>query len=218
MVQQRKGSTLVGINAAIVDEHELTRIAIEEILNRASDIDFVGGFVDVGTFLAVDLAVDVLLLGCNLNQPDLAALMERLKQAHPDVRVIMLGRQWSEAGIYAVLDCGADGVVDRDEALHDLLAAGIRRVACGKQFLSPEIATTVTNASAGNNEQLTERELDVVLLMNDAANTNEMAAALGVSRRTINRLQTNICEKWCIRSRDQIVVEAVKRGIIRIRD
>lgn len=207
----------MGIHAAIVDEHELTRIAIEEILNRAPDIDFAGSFVNVEPLLEADRTVDVLLLGYNQNQPEFADVMDRLKRTYPDIRVIMLGRQWTEASVHIVLDCGADGAVDRDEALHDLLAAGVRRVQHGKRFLSPEVAA-LTYASTGNNEQLTERELDVVLLMNDAANTNEMAAALGVSRRTVNRLQTNICDKWNLRSRDQIVVEAVKRGIIRIRD
>jgi two-component system response regulator DesR len=204
----------VGLKAAIVEQHECTRIAVEEILNRASDIDFVGGFTGVGPVLESNGDINVLLLDNGQCQPDIAAAINRLKNAHPTIHIIVLGRQWNEAGIRAALEGGADGVVDRDEPLHDLLAAGVRRVARGKQFLSPEVAALVYTGT-GNNGQLTEREMDVVLLMKDYASTKEMAAALGVNRRTIYRIQQAICKKWNLRSKDQIVPEAIRRGIIR---
>jgi DNA-binding NarL/FixJ family response regulator len=204
----------VGINTAIVDEHELTRIAIEEILSRASDIDFVGGFANVGTLLETNPQVNVLLLKYDQVQPNLAVVMEQLRRTHSDIHVIMLGCQWNEASIHTVLECGADGIVDCDEPLHGLLAAGVRRVGHGKQFLSPEVATILANASTGNGEQLTEREIDIIRMMSDGAITKEIAAALGVTRKTINRNQNNICKKWNLRSRDQIVAEAIRRGII----
>ncbi|MFC1959918.1 LuxR C-terminal-related transcriptional regulator [Chloroflexota bacterium] len=202
----------MGINTAIVGEQELTRIAIEEILSRASDIDFVGGFANVGTLLETKPQIDVLLLGYNQNQPDFADLMARLKSMNTDMHVIVLGRQWSETGIHAVLECGADGVIDCSEPLHDLLAAGVRRVARGKQFLSPDVVQVYTNAPPGTT--LTEREFDIIRMMSDGAITKEIAAALGVTRKTINRNQNNICKKWNLRSRDQIVGEAIRRGII----
>ena len=210
----RKGSTSVGIHAAIVDEHELTRIAIEEILSRASDIDFVGGFANVGTLLETHPQVDVLLLKYDQVQPSLAVVMAQLRRMCSDVHVIMLGCQWNEASIHTVLECGADGVVDCDEPLHGLLAAGVRRVERGKQFLSQEVATILANARTGNQEQLTERELDIVRMMSDGAITKEIAAALGVTRKTVNRNQNNICNKWNLRSRDQIAAEAIRRGVI----
>lgn len=202
------------LKAAVVEEHECTRIAVEEILSRASDIDFVGGFTGVGPVLKSGSEVNVLLLGSNQCQPDMPAVINQLKEAHPNVRIIVLGRQWNEASIRAVLECGVEGVVDRDEPLHDLLAAGVRRAARGKQFLSHEVAAILANASTGNNERLSQRELDIVFLMSDGAITKEMAAALGVSRKTINRNQSTICEKWNLRSKDQIVAEAIRRGII----
>lgn len=202
------------LKAAVVEEHDCTRIAVEEILNRASDIDFVGGFTGVGPVLESSLEVNVLLLGNNQCQPDMLTTISQLKEAHPDMYIIVLGRQWNEASIRAALECGVDGVVDRDEPLHEWLAAGVRRVNRGKQFLSHEVAATLANASTGNSEQLSQRELDIVLLMSDGAITKEMAAALGISRKTISRNQSAICKKWDLRSKDQIVAEAIRRGII----
>jgi DNA-binding NarL/FixJ family response regulator len=203
----------VTIKVGVIDDNELVRIAVEEILNRASDIDVVGGFTGVGTLLESGQEVDVLLLGNGLSQAHSLAALAELKEKRPALRIIVLGRQWSETSIRAVLDCGAAGVADRDESLHDLLAAGVRRVFRGKQFLSPDVALAYTHS--GGEGQLSERELDVVLLMDTTDGTKSIAAALGLNRRTIYRLQQSICEKWDLRSKDQIVAEAIRRGIIR---
>lgn len=202
------------IKVGVIDDNELVRIAVEEILNRASDLDVVGGFTGVGTLLESGQEVDVLLLGNGLSQANSLAALAELKEKRPALRIIVLGRQWSETSIRAVLDCGAAGIADRDESLHDLLAAGVRRVFRGKQFLSPDVAALAINRSGGDG-QLSERELDVVLLMDTTDGTKSIAAALGLNRRTIYRLQQSICEKWDLRSKDQIVAEAMRRGIIR---
>lgn len=202
------------IKVGVIDDQELVRIAVEDILNRASDIDVVGGFTGVGPMLESDHEVDVVLLGDGMSQTNALAAVARLAEERPGVRVIVLGRQWSETSIRAMLDCGAVGLADRDEPLHDLLATGVRRVFRGRQFLSPEVAA-LAYAGTGSSEQLNERELDVVRLMNDAAITKEIAAALGVDRRTIYRIQQSICKKWGLRSKDQIVAEAIRRGVIR---
>jgi len=203
----------VTIKVGVIDDHELIRIAVEEILNRASDLDVVGGFTGVGPLLESGQEVDVLLLGDGLSQANCLAALAQLTEKRPTMRIIVLGRQWNEASIRAALECGAAGVADRDESLHDLLAAGVRHVFRGKRFLSPDVALAYTDAIPG--EQLSDRELDVVRLMDKAASTKEMAAAMGLDRRTIYRTQQSICEKWDLRSKDQIVAEAIRRGIIR---
>ncbi len=205
----------MAIKAAVVDDHDLTRIAVEEILSRASDINFVGSFTGVGTLLESAQEVDVLLLGDGLSQTNALAALARLSEERPEMRVIVLGRQWTEAGIRAALECGAVGVMDRDELLHDLLAVGVRRVYARQQFLSPAVATV---ALAHNNTPdaptLTERELEVVQLMRDGATPKAIAVALRIQPRTVYRKQERLREKLGVQTNEQIVLEAVKRGLI----
>jgi two-component system secretion response regulator SsrB len=203
----------VGIKTAVVDEQELVRIAVEEILNRASDIDFVGGFASVGTLLESSQEISVVLLGDTLPQSNALASITQLSEAHPDVRIIVLGRQWTVPGIKAVLDCGALGVVDKGEALPDLLVGSVRHVFRGKLFLSPEVAVAYTSSEQG--DVVSERELDVIRLMHDGVSTKQIAAALGVKPRTIYRTQEKLCKKWNLRSTGQIVAEAIRRGLLR---
>lgn len=202
------------IKAAVVDDHDLTRIAVEEILNRASDIHFAGSFTSVGTLLESAQEVDVILLGDGLSQTNALAVLARLSEERPDIRVIVLGRQWTEAGIRAALECGAVGVMDRDELLHDLLAVGVRRVYARQQFLSPAVAVTLAYTNMPDTPTLTERELEVVQLMRDGATPKAIAVALSIQLRTVYRKQETLREKLGVQTNEQIVHAAIKHGLI----
>lgn len=202
----------MGIKTAVVEQQDLVRIAVEEILNRASDIEFVGSFASVGTLLESDREVNVLLLGDTLPSMQTLAAIAQLNEALPNIRIVVLGRHWTVPGVKAALDCGALGVVDKGEALPDLLVGSVRHVFRGKRFLSPEVALAYTEAE--KSDEVSERELDVIRLMHDGANSKEIASALGVKSRTIYRDQENLRRKWKLRSTGQIVPEAIKRGLI----
>jgi len=203
----------VTIQAAVVDDHDLICIAVEEILNRASDINFVGSFASVGTLLETAQEVDVLLLGDSLSQANVLAALARLSEEQPNIRVIVLGRQWTEASIRAALECGAVGVMDRDELLRDLLAVGVRRVYARQQFLSPAVGVILAYTNSPT-PVLTERELEVVRLMRDGASPKAIAVALSIQPRTVYRKQDHMREKMGVQTNEQLVLEAVKRGLI----
>lgn len=200
------------ISVCVIDEQELVRIAIREILNGATDVNFVGGFSDVGTMLESGEEIDVLLLGDSLPYSSSLTTVARLSESRPNLRVIVLGRQWTGPGVQAALECGAMGVMDRDEQLHDLLAAGVNRVHMGQRYLSPAVALVFTDTSQDN--PLTERELEIVRLMRDGAVTKEIALALGIRPRTVYYHQDNMCEKLGVQTKQQIVHEAIRRGLI----
>jgi DNA-binding NarL/FixJ family response regulator len=204
----------VTIQAAVVDDHDLICIAVEEILNRASDINFVGSFASVGTLLETAQEVDVLLLGDSLSQANVLAALARLSEEQPNIRVIVLGRQWTEASIRAALECGAVGVMDRDELLRDLLAVGVRRVYARQQFLSPAVGVILAYTNTPDTPVLTERELEVVRLMRDGASPKAIAVALSIQPRTVFRKQDHMREKMGVQTNEQLVLEAVKRGLI----
>ncbi len=201
------------INVGVIDDQELVRIAVQEILNRDSDINFVGGFSGVGTLLEADENIDVLLLGDTLPHTNSFETIARLSETRPNLRVIVLGRQWTSPDVQAALECGAMGVMDRDELLHDLLAAGVRRVHLGQRFLSPAVATLAYTETPPDNP-LTERELDVVRLMRNGATPKAIGVELGVKTRTVYRYQDKIRLKLGVQTTQQIVFEAIQRGLV----
>ena len=124
----------------------------------------------------------------------------------------MLGRQWTGSTVQAALECGATGVMDRDEQLEDLLAIGVHRVYNGQQFLSPAIALVCANASQDN--PLTERELEVLHLMARGLDPQGIALTLGIKRHTVYKYQQRILRKLDVQTIEQAVHEATRRGLI----
>lgn len=202
----------MSIHVGVIDDQELVRIAIREILNGATDINFIGGFADVGTMLESGEEIDVLLLGNTLTHANTLTTIARLSESRPDLRVIVLGRQWTGPTVQAALECGAMGVMDRDERLHDLLAAGVHRVHLGQRYLSPAVALVFTDTSQDN--PLTERQMEILRLMRDGATPKVIAAALGIKTHTVYNHQTEMCQKLGVQTKQQLVLEAVRRGLI----
>ena len=202
----------MSIKVGLIDDQEFVQIAVKDILGRDNDIDFVGIFKNVGTLLESGEKLDVLLLGDLLPHPTLLTTVARLSETHPHLRLIVLARQWTGSTVQTALECGAVGVMHRDEQMHDLLAAGIRRVHDGQQYLSPAIALVCANASQDN--PLTERELEVLHLMARGLDPQGIAITLEIKRRTVYKHQQNLMAKLDAQTKEQAVHEAIRRGLI----
>lgn len=201
------------IKTGLIDDQELVQVAVKDILGRDSDIDFVGIFDNAGMLLESGEELDVLLLGGTLSLPSLLTTVARLSEARPHLRLIVLGRQWTGSTVQTALECGAMGVMDRDERLNDLLAIGVHRVNDGEQFLSPAIALVCANTPQDN--PLTERELEVLQLMARGGLVPQaIAYALGLKRHTVYKYQRSIQNKLDVQTNEQAVHEAIRRGLI----
>lgn len=201
------------IKVGLIDDQELVQVAVRDILGRDREIDFVGIFDNVGMLLESGAELDVLLLGGTLPLPSLLTTVARLSEARPHLRLIALGRQWSGPTVQTALECGATGVMDRDEKLNDLLAIGVHRVYDGDQFLSPAIALVCANTSQDN--PLTQRELEILHLMaRGGLDPQQIAITLGIKRDTVYKHRRHILNKLDVQTNEQAVHEAIRRGLI----
>ncbi|HMN12622.1 MAG TPA: response regulator transcription factor [Bellilinea sp.] len=201
------------IKAGLIDDQELVQVAVKDILGRDREIDFVGIFDNAGMLLESGEELDVLLLGGTLPLPSLLTTVARLSETRPHLRLIVLGRQWTASTVQTALECGATGVMDRDEKLNDLLAIGVHRVYDGDQFLSPAIALVCANAPQDN--PLTERELEILKLMAQGGlDPQRIAVTLKIKRDTVYKYRRNILDKLDVQTNEQAVHEAIRRGLI----
>ncbi len=204
---------MVDITTAVVEDQDLIRFAVEGVLNPAEGIKFAGCFTDVGTLVDAVPHLDVLLLGDTPTGENRLNTIAQLLEQRPDLRIIILGQQWTSENIQAALDCGAIGIVDKTEVLTDLLVAGVRHVARGELYLSPRVALSYVKPD--NNSGFDEREIRVIQLMSQGLSPKEIAKEIGTTRRTVYRIQDKLCIKLNVRTTAQIVMEASKRGLIR---
>ncbi len=200
------------VKVGVLDEHDLIRIAVRDILTQSQDIELVGIFASMKALVDHGQVVDVLLLGDRLSDTDIFEAMARLREQYPTLKIIVLGQQWSRAQIQAALECGALGFIDKSESLPDLLVSGIRHVKRGVSYVSPEAGSRCAQPDPPE-ICLTPRELEVLQFMVELT-PKQIGAALNLSRRTVYDIQTRLREKFDVRTNAQVIAEAIRRGRI----
>jgi len=141
----------------------------------------------------------------------------------PGTRVLVLSMHADEAYVTQILQAGATGYLLKDSADVDLLKA-VSEAAQGRSFFSPAIARVMLDdyvrqlADRGvtdRYEALSEREREIFQLVAEAKTNKEIAALLNVSPSTVETHRAHIMEKLDLHSAAEIVLYAVRRGVIR---
>ena len=147
----------------------------------------------------------------------------QIKRRVPGTRVLVLSMHADEAYVTQILQAGATGYLLKDSADIDLLKA-VGEAAKGKSFFSPAIAKVMLDdyvrqlADKGvtdRYEALSEREREIFQLIAEARTNKEIAALLNVSPSTVETHRAHIMEKLDLHSAAEIVLYAVRRGVIR---
>jgi two-component system response regulator NreC len=137
--------------------------------------------------------------------------------------VLVLSMHADEAYVTQILQAGATGYLLKDSADVDLLKA-VGEAAQGRSFFSPAIARVMLDdyvrqlADKGvtdRYESLSEREREIFQLIAEAKTNKEIAALLNVSPSTVETHRAHIMEKLDLHSAAEIVLYAVRRGVIR---
>lgn len=194
------------------------------LFERISDLEVVGEAADgrEAVRLAKELNPDIVILDIGmplLNGLDAAAQIIRENER---VGVIILSMYTDESYIVRALDAGARGYLLKDNADDDIERA-IRSVAVGRPFFSPAIAQALLDdylklmrerRASDSYELLTDREREVLQLIAEGKSNKEAAAVLDVSPYTIETHRTNLMQKLGLHNTAEIVLYAVRKGII----
>jgi DNA-binding NarL/FixJ family response regulator len=141
----------------------------------------------------------------------------------PGTRVLVLSMHSDEAYVTQILQAGATGYLLKDSADVDLMQA-VNAVSMGKSFFSPAIARVMLDdyvrqvADKGVTDRyglLSEREREIFQLIAEGKTNKEIAALLSVSPSTVDTHRGHIMEKLDLHSAAEIVLYAVRRGVIR---
>ncbi len=141
----------------------------------------------------------------------------------PGTRVLVLSMHADEAYVTQMLQAGATGYLLKDSADVDLIQA-VSEVAKGKSFFSPAIARVMLDdyvrqlADKGVTDRyqlLSEREREIFQLIAEGKTNKEIASLLSISPSTVETHRAHIMEKLDLHSAAEIVLYAVRRGVIR---
>jgi DNA-binding NarL/FixJ family response regulator len=203
----------------IVDDHPIVRHGITQLINCEPDLMVCGESED-GTkaLTAVSTAKpDVAVVDLTLRQGSGFSLIKNLNALYPDLPILVLTIH--EESLYAerALRAGAKGYLMKEEAMENVLLA-IRRVIAGRVYLSEKMQSRLfrasgkqrENAVASPLERLSDRELEVFLLLGQGVGTRQIAKQLHLSISTVETHRAKIKEKLGVKSGTDLLRRAVK--------
>lgn len=209
------------IKLLIVDDHAIVRQGLRMVLDAQEDIDVVGEAADGAA--AVDMAraltPDVILLDLLMPGVDGLSALQQMRGHGVESRVIVLTSSLNDQAIHQALQAGANGYLLKASRSTEVVRA-IRQVMQGQDVLDPAVTQRLimTTRTGDPLDQLTEREREVFDLIAHGLTNAEVAARLNVSEATVRTHMMNMFDKLNLRDRTQVVVYALKRGLIDIHD
>jgi DNA-binding NarL/FixJ family response regulator len=207
----------------LADNHELVRRGLRLILEGEDDLSVVAEAGDGAEAVqeAADHEIDLAIL--DVAMPKLTGLQaaREITRRHPGLPIIMLSMYDNEQYFFEALRIGASGYVLKSGADRDLVQA-CRAAIRGEPFYFPAgVAALVRDhrersrhRRANGDDLLTPRELEVVKLVAEGSTSREIATALAISAKTVERHRANILEKLGMRDRVELTRYAIRRGLI----
>lgn len=205
------------IRVLLVDDHQMFLDSLDRVLRDEVDIEIVGHAADGPGAQDRVLATrpDVVVLDYELPGLDGGAVARWIRDSEVQTHVVMITGNASLPAVRDSLESGCTGVVTKDRAASDLVAA-IRSAAVGEATLAvPAMSMLLDEARSGSDDSgLTPRELEVLVLLGQGASTEELSERLFVSRNTVRSHVQRVLSKLGARSKLEAVVIARERGIL----
>lgn len=215
----------MSIRVLLADDQRLVRSGFRLILRADREIDVVGEAGDglEAVEQAAALQPDVILMDVRMPLLDGIEATRRILAAdEPRPRILVLTTFDLDEIVFAALRAGASGFLLKD-APEDQLSAAIRIVADGGALFSPGITTRLIERFAASEDpqappeldELTARELEVLLFLARGLTNAEIAAELFLSDHTVKTHVARVLQKLDLRDRTQAVIVAYESGLVR---
>lgn len=212
----------------LADDHAIMRAGIRMLLSNEPDIDIVGEAENglQAVEMARALKPDVVVMDISMPQLDGFEATRRVVRDCPQTRVLVLTMHESEEHFFEILSTGAAGYVPKKAAPTDLINA-LRAVHAGGVFIYPTVARALvtdymrrveTGAERESFGGLTDRERQVLRMIAEGRSNREIAEALVLSVKTVERHRANIMEKLDLHSRTALVKYAIRKGLVNIHE
>jgi len=208
------------IKVIIVDDHQIVREGLKQILAETSDILVLDEAGDSQTAVRKirENRYDVVLLDISLPDSDGLETLKVLKQENPRLFVLMLSMYPEEQYAVRSLKAGASGYLTKDSASEELITA-IRKVAQGGKYITSSLAEKLAfhldeESEAPSHETLSDREYEVMRMIAQGKSIGEIADELSLSVKTVSTYRSRILEKMHLSNNAEIIRYAMKQGIV----
>ena len=204
----------------VVDDHELVRRGLIELIDTEKDLSVVGqaGNVQEALTTLESLTTDVAVLDVRLPDGSGIELCREIRSLYPDVKVLILTSFLDDEALLGAVLGGANGYVIKDIKNLDLLEA-IRKVAVGEVLLDTALISTVTNRlrkvsnPASEIYELTDQEQRVLEHIGRGLTNRQIAESMFLAEKTIKNYVSSLLGKLGLERRTQAAALAARLGI-----
>lgn len=207
------------MRALIVDDHALLRGGIRNLL--VSEPPFYEVFEADSAEEAIrslrDNPPDVVILDINLPGRNGLNLLQNIRSTHPKLPVLIFSMHSEELYGVQAMRMGANGYVSKHAAPEEFLAA-VAKVAGGGRYINANLAEKLLDSQLGGSEgmpheQLSNREMEIMLLIAEGKTPARIAEALCISSTTANTYRARVLKKLGLKSNAEITRYAVESGL-----
>ncbi|MGI8314761.1 response regulator [Halobacillus mangrovi] len=211
------------IKVLLVDDHLVVLRGLRFFLNTQPDIDIVGEAENgqEALKLAEVLQPDVILMDLMMPEMDGVEATRRLKEDHPEIKVVVLTSYSDQDHVIPALQAGAVGYQLKDIEPDDLVKT-IRMAKEGQQQLHPKATSLLLTQMTGEKEKqsdspsvfkLTKREKEVLYQITLGKSNKEISADLYISEKTVKTHVSSILSKLGLHDRTQAAIYAMKNNM-----
>ncbi|MDQ0200596.1 response regulator transcription factor [Neobacillus ginsengisoli] len=208
------------IRVVFVDDHEMVRIGVSSYLSAQPDIEVVGEAADgkKGVELALELRPDIILMDLVMKEMDGIEATRQIINQWPEAKVIIVTSFLDDEKVYPALEAGAVSYMLKTSKASEI-ANAVRATYHGQSVLEPEVTGKMMVKMRQKNqhlphEELTGRELEILLLMAEGKTNQDIADELFIALKTVKTHVSNILSKLRVQDRTQAVIYAFKNSLI----
>ncbi|PCD09805.1 DNA-binding response regulator [Peribacillus simplex] len=208
------------IKVLFVDDHEMVRIGVSAYLSAQADIEVIGE-ADNGlkaVELAMELRPDIILMDLVMPEMDGIEATKRIIEKWPEAKIIIVTSFLDDEKVYPALEAGATSYMLKTSKASEI-ARAVRSTFQGQSVLEPEVTGKMMEKLRRPkitqlHDQLTNREMEILLLMTQGKTNQEIADELYIALKTAKVHVSNILSKLAVQDRTQAVIYAFKHSLV----
>ncbi|WP_025027239.1 response regulator transcription factor [Caldalkalibacillus mannanilyticus] len=208
------------IKVLFVDDHEMVRIGVTSYLSAQPDIEVIGEAENgkQAVDLALQLRPDIILMDLVMPEMDGIEATKQIMESWSEAKIIIVTSYLDDEKVYPALEAGATSYMLKTSKASEI-ADAVRSTYRGQSVLEPEVTGKMMSKMRKPketlpHEQLTSRELEILLLMAEGKSNQEISDELFIALRTVKTHVSNILGKLDAHDRTQAVIYAFKHSLI----
>lgn len=203
------------IRIMLVLDSGALRQAVQTVLKSVNEFEICTEIASLAKAhdLIIELRPDILVLDCSLIFPDQLELLQRIQLASPWIKIIGIGEDGDDSLKIGGSATPFAGIIFDDE-IQNYLAEAIRAAANGGTWFS--VDNNLILEPTLNDELLTDRELEILVLLAIGKADAQIAEILNITKRTVRFHVSNILQKLGAANRTEAVVKAIQKGILNL--